>query len=102
MRCRVINAVEVGGAINQERLLVARVHAFWNHLWTWGDLEAGEEVTRPMSNLLTPPGLVPRHLYDHRSQRVVPDAQVDPMPCYIGAWIQTEKGVRRLMPEETS
>jgi hypothetical protein len=101
-RCRVINAVEVGGAINQERLLVACVHAFWNHLWTWGDLEAGEEVTQPMSNLLTPPGLVPRHLYDHRSKRVVPDARVNPMPCYIGAWIQTEKGVRRIMPEETS
>jgi hypothetical protein len=55
-----------------------------------------------MSNLLTPLGLVLRHLYDHRSQRVVPDARVDPMPCYIGAWIQTEKGVRRLMPKETS
>jgi hypothetical protein len=46
-RCCVINAVDVGGAITKERLLVARVHAFLNHLWTWGDLEAGEEVTRP-------------------------------------------------------
>jgi hypothetical protein len=55
-----------------------------------------------MSNLLTPPGLVSKSLYDHRSKRKCPDGRTDPMPCYIGAWITTEKGIRRLMPKETS
>jgi hypothetical protein len=59
-RCCVVNATEVGGAINQERLIVARVHRFWDHLWRWGQFESGQEVTRPMSNLLTLAGLVPQ------------------------------------------
>ena len=44
-RCRVVNATEVGGAVNQERLIVARVHVHWDHLWRWGRFEAGLEVT---------------------------------------------------------
>lgn len=101
-RCRLINATEVGGAIQQERLIVARVHAHWEHLWSWDNIEAGQEVLRPMSNLLTPPGLVSPKLYDRRSNRKVPQARTDPMPGHMGAWIETERGIRRLMPEETS
>jgi hypothetical protein len=64
--CHVINATEIGGAINQERLIVARVHHFWGHLWRWGQFEAGQEVTCPMRNLLTPPpGLLSKSLFDN-------------------------------------
>jgi hypothetical protein len=101
-RCHLINAAEVGGAIQQERLIVARVHAFWEHLWTWDRIEAGQEVLRPMSNLLTPPGLVPSRMYDRRSVLTVPHSRLDPMPSHLGAWVETEKGIRRLMPDETS
>jgi hypothetical protein len=101
-RCRLINATEVGGAIQQERLIVVRVHVHFEHLWTWDKIEAGQEVQRPMSNLLTPPGLVPYKAYDRRTTRTVPNARTDPMPGHFGAWIETEKGIRRLMPEETS
>jgi hypothetical protein len=80
-RCRVVNETEVGGAINQEWLIVARVHRHWDHLWRWGQFEAGQEVTRPMSNLLTPAGLVPSKLYNRQSQRKAPDARTEPMPC---------------------
>jgi hypothetical protein len=101
-RCRLINATEVGGAIHQERLIVARVHVFWEHLWTWDKIEAGQEVLRPMSNLLTPPGLVPVRMYDRRTDRTAPNSRLEPMPSHMGAWVETERGIRRLMPEETS
>jgi hypothetical protein len=45
-------------------LIVVRIHVYWEHLWSWDAIEAGQEVMRPMSNLLTPPGLVFPKLYD--------------------------------------
>ena len=101
-RCKVIRATDVGGAIRQDRLLVARVHLQWTHLWKWDATEGASEVVRPMSNLLTPPGLVPTNLYDRTSTRNPPDARTDPMPEQAGAWIRTEKGVRRVSLDETS
>ena len=54
-----------------------------------------------MSNLLTPPGLVPRHLYvrtnkHNHLRQPPPDANLQPMPGRPGALIFTEKGVRSL------
>jgi hypothetical protein len=72
----------------------------WSHLWIWQAAETELDAPRPMSNLLTPPGLI-------RSQKYVqgrtgdPIAQIYPMPSIMGAYMQTERGTRRLMPEET-
>ena len=101
-RCKVVRATDVGGAIRQDRLLVARVQHTWSHLWKWDATEAATEVVRPMSNLLTPPGLVSKKLYDRCYTRHPPDARTDPMPEQAGAWIRTENGVRRLSLDETS
>ena len=49
---------DVGGAINQSRLLITRVKHEWSHLWMWGTEETELETAQLMSNLLTPPGLV--------------------------------------------
>jgi hypothetical protein len=58
-RCRLIQATDVGGAIWQEKLVVARIQHKWAHAWSWSPVEARSDLVRPMSNLLTPPGLVP-------------------------------------------
>ena len=53
---RSINACHVGGAVNQSRLIVLRIAE--GVQWNWSDLH-DQTTPRPMSNLLTPAGLVP-------------------------------------------
>jgi hypothetical protein len=58
------------------------------------------DTPRPMSDLLTPPGLVRSHNYvDGRVGDTI--ALLDPMPPTMGAYVQTTRGTQRLMPEET-
>jgi hypothetical protein len=99
-RVRRASATDVGGAFNQSRLLVARVKHEWSHLWVWSTEETEIDTARPMSNLLTPPGLVRSNLYV-TGQSGDPIAQRDPMPSIMGACIQTDRGARRLLPEES-
>jgi hypothetical protein len=60
-RCKLINATRVGGAIAQSRLMVARIQKDSAPHWRWPCEEAAATMARPMSNLLTPPGLVRTH-----------------------------------------
>ena len=91
-----VDATEVGGAVLQSRLLVIRIQKEFQSLWMWRCKEIDEQ-RRPMSNLLTPPGLVPRKLYAHPPQGArVASAQSDPMPAFPGAWIKTKQGKRPL------
>ena len=53
-----------------------------------------------MANLLTPPGLVPRHKYISSPVGRSSCAATDPMPIHPGARIQTERGVRGLQLDE--
>jgi hypothetical protein len=100
-RFKRVSATDVGGAINQSRLLVACVKHKWSHLWIWSTEETNLEIARPMSNLLTPPGLVRSNAHV-QGRTGDPIAQRDPMPSVMGAYIQTERGTRRLSPEESS
>ena len=100
-RFKRVSATDVGGAINQSRLLVARVKHEWSHLWVWSTEETELDTARPMSTLLTPPGLVRSNTYV-QGRSGDPIAQRDPMPSVMGAFIQTERGTRRLTPEESS
>ena len=101
LHCRKVNATSIGGAIDQDRLIVVRVHQRENLHWHWDSLNRSLEHRRPMENLLTPPGLVPRKLYLRGKQRPhSPQAGRDPMPPKVGSIIQTEKGTRRLTQEE--
>jgi hypothetical protein len=99
-RYRRIEATQVGGAITQARLVVARVSLSWSHLWEWGPLEGALQFPRPMSNLLVPAGLL-KSPYYVTGRMGDPDAKTTPMPGQVKAYISTEKGVRRLLPEET-
>jgi hypothetical protein len=101
-RVRQVNATAVGGAIHQPRLIVTRMKrgAARRTLWDpFDDCATADERPRPMSNLLTPPGLVPRKFYTHGTPHRGIDAETSAMPAYL-TWIKTSKGVRRLMPEE--
>ena len=99
--CRVINATQVGGALQQERLLVVRWSKQTSLPWTWAAEEPLHTPVRPMSNLLTPPGLVrSRPCPAPGPQVTIPSAGSSPMPCSVGSYIETETGVRRLMQDE--
>ena len=53
-----------------------------------------------MSNLLEPPGLIPKKSYCTRHYLGAPDSRTEPMPPKIGRLIKTEHGIRRLMKKE--
>jgi hypothetical protein len=99
-RYKRVSATDVGGAFNQALLLVARVKREWSHLWVWSTEETEIDTPRPMSNLLTPPGFVGSHKYVE-GRKGDPIAIIHPMPSVMGAYVQTERGTRRLMPEES-
>ncbi|CAJ1936816.1 unnamed protein product [Cylindrotheca closterium] len=102
INCCTIKATSIGGAITQERLLVVRTRIDCQAQWTWDSLDRDMSVIRPMGNLLTPPGLIPRKSYSQSGSTHTPHSLHDPMPNQIGAWIQTEKGVPRLLKEEVA
>jgi hypothetical protein len=98
-RCKLVNATRVGGAITQSRLMVARVQDEFAQQWRWPSEEASAAMARPMSNLLTPPGLV-KTKHHQGSKADASDARTEPMPTQPGAWILTERGIRRLQLDE--
>jgi len=87
--CKAINGTDVGGAILQKRLIIARVRLEEFQRWHWPPIPDGQ-AARPMSNLLTPAGLVPRHLYLGTALHPeAMDARTAPMPDRPGAVIKT-------------
>ena len=84
--CRLVRATAIGGSICQNRLVIIRLQSTRGHKWTWDSLDRDPELIRPMSNLLTPPGLVNRRLFvpGVSSTRDIPDCQTDPMPNRVG------------------
>ena len=90
--CRWVQASQVGGAVNQARLLVVRVSQRTGTVWDWTPIQ--NAPPRPMSNLLIPPGLIPSWVY--QEGRTGPDVLTELMPSAPGRWITTPHGVRRL------
>jgi hypothetical protein len=99
-RYKRVLATNVGGSIIQSRLLVARVKQEWSHLWVWNFEENEVSLPRPMSNLLIPAGLLKSSCYVMHADGA-PDALTEPMPGSVGAYITTDQGIRRVLPEET-
>lgn len=95
--CRWVQATQVGGAIDQSRLLVVRVSRSTGTPWEWD--RSVNTLPRPMSNLLTPPGLIPRWAYTI-SSRAGARVESSPMPSTPGRWITTHEGTRRLEVDE--
>ena len=102
-RFKRVAAVDVGGAINQGRLLIARVQVEFSPYWTW-EVTSPVQTPRPMSNLLLPAGLIPRTMYVPEGKlppgTFVSRYDVDAMPSQPNSWIETERGIRRLMGKE--
>ena len=101
-RFRLVSSLWVGGAVTQSRLLVARVRTDLTDSFEWPTL-ACPEHPRPMGNLLTPHGLLPRAVKRQTSNNDPyegPDSSTDPMPSEVGSWITTPHGSRRLQADE--
>ena len=101
-RYRVIDSLDHGGAINQSRLIIARVRRDLDSGWVWPVPLRGSS-DRPMGNLLTPWGLLPRHVKRAKApigSHRYPDSLTDPMPNQVGAFISTPHGTRRLQADE--
>ena len=98
-RIKFVRCVDVGGAVNQFRLFVARVISADIDKWNWPKYEELSQP-RPMSNLLTPSGLIPSRAYFESPTEIFADPSSDPMPPRIGATIKTDRGFRRIKPDE--
>lgn len=102
-RSKVVNATHIGGAIRQKRLLVTRIHAGTGNvcpLWPEDNIRSTTTTAeRPMSNLLIPPGLIPKSAYKNPPEILGMDPDVSPMPTFQ-AWIRTTRGTRRLLLPE--
>lgn len=105
-RGRVLRATEAGGAIDQVRCLVIRTTKSDLLARDWPPLNR-DERPRPMSNLLTPPGLVPRWKWKQApfpALSKVTDPLDAPMPWTDGSrtlpWIKGQYGYRRLEWDE--
>jgi hypothetical protein len=97
-----INSLQVGGVVDRPWLVVARVNEHEWADWTWPQFPA--KVTRPMNNCLRPAN-IPRSACRTRpafAQEAVdtPDCYRDAMPPTAASFIQTPKGVRRLLNDE--
>jgi hypothetical protein len=103
-RSTVIQGTQVGGAVDQQRLIVVYYNPQEKYANDIGGRDwclTTDRRPRPMSNLLRPVGLVPRRTYWTRSPPDgVPIWNIDPMPDAVGRLIQDARGVRRLLGDE--
>jgi hypothetical protein len=98
--CRLMCSTRYGGAIDQSWLIVVRVRRGLGLRWTWPEPEACKNIRRPMSNLLTPPGLLCTRNYPHIKRGL--DPILEAMPCRPGVWIWSKNGARRLQLDEVA
>lgn len=96
-RMRVINATSI---VTRTSLRSKVDDILWIDHKETTDVHSMPTTARPMSNLLTPEGLIKKQ---HRSKPLLQqqgiDIHTEPMPPYT-AWIKTNFGVRRLLLEE--
>ena len=102
----VVQSTRVGGAITQARLLVVG-HLDSIPSFQWPVQDDPSVTPRAMSNLLTPPGLVPRDSWRRRLPKYAKRYWVphqDPMPWEDGLtgthWIHLDKGYRPITGAE--
>ena len=95
---KLIRADTCGGAIRQSRVIIVRAIKELSADWKWSN-EIGQQLPRPMSNLLIPKGLLPpaarRVTLTKNLSYTVPQSWLDPMPTGVGAYVEVEKGVAR-------
>jgi hypothetical protein len=99
-RYRRVNATHVGGAIGQVCFICVHILKTSSSSWVWDDMEITVDQPHPMSNLLTPPGLIRSSLFSLSLPHIKPFPSTDPMPSVYGSWIETPRGTRRLQGDE--
>jgi len=107
-RVKRVQAIGAGAALDQRRSLVVRIRREHSTSWKWGHLSSYALLhPRPMSNLLTPPGLLRRQLRvlsrgSPPTKARIPIGTTNPMPSLIDAWIRPDplSPPRRLTSEE--
>ena len=100
-RIKFVSCTDIGGSLNQYRIMIARVCNSDSAKWIWPSCSEGSiPFRRPMHNLLTPVGLIAKESYVSTTTSIVSDAKSDPMPPYSGALIRTKKGVQKLRNNE--
>lgn len=98
------HATMVGGAVDQQRLLVVRVgELLQTEGWQWPESLRTLPV-RPMANLLCSPAFVPRKVQCPVAQmgdmEQVPEVDTDSMPSHPSSWIRTDAGVHHVLGDE--
>jgi hypothetical protein len=101
------NGTALGGAVSQARLVIVYFDTERIPLQvirTWEPPAASTHAPRPMSNLLRPHG-VPRQAYFHADRHrpitgTVPSSTTCSMPSTVNSWINTPRGIRKLLPDE--
>jgi len=99
-RIKFVSCTDIGGSLDQYRILIARVRNEDSAKWVWPSCSEDRTVRRPMHNLLTPVGLIAKNSYVSKAVGIISEADTDPMPPFPGALIRTEKGVRKLKTNE--
>ena len=94
-RIKLIRCIDVGGSLNQTRLFVARTKSEYSNNWFWPSFPS-KPLLRPMTNLLSPPGLKRHRYIQHPKSLIILDATKDIMPSHPQVLIKTEKGIRFL------
>ena len=89
----------IGGSIKQDRTWIVRERLPIPEAWSWSIIKPITSI-RPMSNLLTPPGLGRFRYFSNNVNGKVWNAATDLMPSQPGSRIRTEKGIRNLRLEE--
>ena len=98
-RVKFVSCAEVGGSVEQYCIMIARVQTAHASKWSWPS--TSENVPRrPMSNLLTPSGLIHERSYIDAPCGIIFDASADPMPPHPGSMIRTDRGVRQLQTDK--
>ena len=101
-------ANDIGGAIDQSRVLIVRVQKDLAPGWKWDDEIISPPLSslRTMKNLLTPSPFFHRRVWlDRGSVRPavkVYEPSLEPMPFQIGALLGLPEGLRRLTTEEVA
>jgi hypothetical protein len=103
-RCKFLCVADLGGIVDQEWLVVASLNDEGQDFKAWCWPEVPPPAHRPMANCLRPCG-IPWKAYRTITPSLPHDVDTpfedwDLMPAHAGSYIQTKKGIRRMLHDE--
>jgi hypothetical protein len=97
-RCRLLNATQIGGSVDQDVLLVVRVHDSYTGGWDWP--QTTKCALQPMVNCLRPCEIPQAAHHNIPTNMRVPHEDIDPMPAKAGGLIQSEYRIFQLLHDK--